>query len=63
MTYKIKSKKVKEKKEKEKSFLSVYRVSYANSEVPEKDKEYGVNYGSPVGNQKDWLKYAKSKIH
>lgn len=34
--------------------LIVYRVSYGKESTPEKDREYWMGRGGPVGNKEDW---------
>jgi hypothetical protein len=42
-------------------FLLVYRVPYGKDDTLEKDREYKLDGGSPVGNKQEWLSFAKSK--
>lgn len=58
MVYKVK-KKIKVIESKGSDFLLVYRVSYGKDDTLTKDREYWLERGSPVGNYKEWLDYAK----
>lgn len=43
------------------SLLEVERVLYGKKGVAEKDKEFKAFNGSPVGNESEWLEFAKGK--
>jgi hypothetical protein len=61
MTYKIPSQKPKVIEMRGSDLLLVYRVPYGKDTTSKEDREYWIQEGSPVGNKKEWLKFAKEK--